>query len=71
MSTAIANIIGSHYMRQAFEVGQQVRISGVEGTIADLTATTVVLDGPEGRLIVPAKLFSEETSTLLATKRSS
>ena len=69
--TAIANIIGSHYMRKAFEVGQRVRISGVEGTIIELTATTVVLDGPDGRLIVPAKLFSEETSTLLVTKQPS
>lgn len=69
--TAIANIIGSHYLRQTFEVGQTVRIGGVEGKIAELTATTVVLDVPEGRMIVPAKLFGEMTSTLLVTKRAS
>ncbi|MEX1187107.1 MAG: mechanosensitive ion channel domain-containing protein [Gemmatimonadaceae bacterium] len=66
--TAISNIIGSHYLRQAFEVGQTVRIGGVEGKIAELTATTVILDVPEGRMIVPAKQFAEMTSTLLAKR---
>jgi small-conductance mechanosensitive channel len=35
--TAISNIIGSHYLRQVFEVGQTVRIGGVEGTIVAFT----------------------------------
>ena len=63
--TAISNIIGSHYLRQTFEVGQRVRIGGIEGTIAQLTATAVMLDGPDGRMIVPAKQFGEMPSTLL------
>ena len=63
--TAISNIIGSHYLRQTFEVGQTVRIGGIEGKIAELTATAVVLDGPEGRTIVPAKHGSEMPATLL------
>lgn len=63
--TAIANIIGSHYVRKSFELGQAVRIGDVEGVIAELTATTVVLDVPDGRLIVPAKQFSEMPAMLL------
>jgi small-conductance mechanosensitive channel len=63
--TAISNIIGSHYLRQTFEVGQRVRIGGVEGTIAELTSIAVILDVPEGRVIVPAKQFGEMQSTLL------
>ena len=66
--TAISNIIGSHYMRKTFEVGQTVRIGDVEGQIAELNATTVVLDVPDGRMIVPAKQFSELPS-LLVVKR--
>ena len=63
--TAIANIIGSHYLRQTFEVGQTVRVAGIEGTIAALTATAVVIDGPDGRTLVPAKLFGEGPASLV------
>lgn len=69
--TAISNIIGSHYLRQTFEVGQTVRIGGIEGTIAELRATAVILDAPEGRTIVPAKQFGEMPSTLLMKKDAS
>lgn len=69
--TAISNIIGSHYLRQTFEVGQTVRIGGVEGTIAELSATSVILDAPEGRTIVPAKQFGEMPSTLLVKRDAS
>lgn len=63
--TAISNIIGSHYLRKSFEVGQVVRIGDVEGTIADLTATAVVIETPEGRMSVPAKQFTEMPALLL------
>lgn len=66
--TAISNIIGSHYLRQTFEVGQTVRVGGIEGTIAALTPTAVVLDVPDGRMIVPAKQFGEEPSMLVVKR---
>jgi small-conductance mechanosensitive channel len=68
--TAISNIIGSHYLRQTFEVGQTVRVGGVEGTIAELTATSVILEVPDGRMIVPAKQFGEMASTLLVKRQA-
>ena len=63
--TAISNIVGSHYLRQTFEIGQRVRVGGIEGTIAALTSTAVILTVPEGRTIVPAKQFTEMASTLV------
>lgn len=63
--TAISNIIGSHYLRKTFEVGQAVRIGDVEGVIAELTATAVIVGTPEGRMSVPAKQFSEMPALLL------
>lgn len=63
--TAISNIIGSHYLRKSFSVGQTVRIGELEGLITELTATTVVLDVAEGRMIVPAKQFSEMPALLV------
>lgn len=64
--TAISNIIGSHYLRQTFVVGQTVRVGGIEGTIAALTPTSVILQVPEGSAIIPAKQFGEMPSMLLA-----
>jgi hypothetical protein len=44
-----------------------VRVGGVEGTIAALTSTAVILTVPEGRTIIPAKQFTEMPSTLVLT----
>jgi len=63
--TAISNIIGSHYLRQTYELGQMVRVGGIEGTIAALTPTAVILEVPGGRMVVPAKQFDEMPSMLL------
>jgi small-conductance mechanosensitive channel len=65
--TAMSNIIGAHYLRQTFEVGQQVRVGSVEGTISAITATVVRVRVAEGEVVIPAKQFSEMSSTLLTT----
>jgi hypothetical protein len=65
--TAISNIIGSHYLRQTFDVGQRIRLGDIEGTITALTPTAVVIQVPDGRMIVPAKQFGEMPA-LLVTK---
>jgi small-conductance mechanosensitive channel len=66
--TAVSNIIGAHYLRQTYEVGQHVRFGDVEGTISAITATSVRLRVHDGEVVVPAKQFSE-TVTMLLTAR--
>lgn len=66
--TAVSNIIASYYIGQTYRVGHRVRIGGVEGGILEITATAVVLETPEGRVLVPAKEFSEQTSVLLPSQ---
>ena len=63
--TAISNIIGSHYARRTLEIGQTIRVGGIEGTIAALTSTAVILDVPDGRMMVPAKQFDEMPSLVV------
>jgi small-conductance mechanosensitive channel len=63
--TAVSNIIGSHYARQTYEVGDRVRFGDIEGTIAEMTTTAVILKAPDGRVVVPAKQFSEAVSVLV------
>lgn len=63
---AVGNILAAYHLRGLYEVGQRVRIGGVEGRIERMTATTVVLQGADGRVSIPAKLFSEQVSVLLS-----
>ena len=63
--TAVSNIIASHYVSQAYRVGQTIRVAGVDGKIIQTTPTAVFVAGPQGRVMIPAKQFSEETSVLL------
>lgn len=66
--TAVSNIIGAHYLRQTFEIGQYVRFGDVEGTISAITSTSVRLRVHDGEVVIPAKQFSE-TVTMLLTAR--
>jgi small-conductance mechanosensitive channel len=64
--TAVSNIIGSHYLAQAYKIGQTVQIGEIEGQLAERTPTAVVIVTEAGRVLVPAKRFSEENSVLVA-----
>ena len=63
----VANLIGAHYLRQAFEVGQRVRVAGFEGRILEVTPTALVLETAEGRVSLPGRVFNDEPIVLLAT----
>lgn len=56
----VANLIGGHYLRQRYNVGQHVRIAEYEGRILELTDTAVVIETAEGRASLPAKVFNEQ-----------
>lgn len=65
--TAVSNIIGAHYLRQTFEIGQHVRLGGIEGTISAITATAVMVRVPDGEAVIPAKRFNETASILVTS----
>ncbi len=62
---AVSNIIASHQLARLHEVGERVRIAGVEGRIEQVTPTAVVLEAESGKVVVPAKLFSEEIAIIV------
>jgi len=64
-NTAVSNIVAAYYVSQSYTVGQIARIGDIEGEIIQLTPTAVMLATREGRVMVPAKRFSEEASLLL------
>lgn len=68
--TYIANLIGSHYLRQSYSIGQRIRIGDHEGKILDFNAVSVVLETAEGRVSLPAKLFHEQPTILVTAERA-
>ncbi|MGQ3057303.1 MAG: mechanosensitive ion channel family protein [Nevskia sp.] len=64
----VANLIGSHYLRQTYSIGQQVRVDGHEGKILDMSATSLVLETRDGRVSLPAKLFNDSAVVLLVDR---
>jgi small-conductance mechanosensitive channel len=61
----VANLIGGQGLQQTYRVGQSIRVGTHEGKILELTATTLVLNTAEGRVTLPAKIFTEEPVVLL------
>lgn len=64
----VSNLIASHYLHQHFRPGQRARIGDVSGEILELTPVSVVLAAKEGRVFVPARVFAEQSTALLASE---
>jgi small-conductance mechanosensitive channel len=62
----VANLIGAHYLRQAFAVGQTIRTNGLQGRILEITATPVVLETADGRVNLPGRIYNEGPIAVLA-----
>jgi hypothetical protein len=58
----VAQILAAHYVRELYDLGEQVRVDGVEGRIVRITQGGVILDSDEGRVVVPASTFATRHS---------
>ena len=61
----VANLIGAHYMRQAFAPGQIIRAAGHQGRVLEITATCVVLETADGRVTLPGRIYNEQPVAVL------
>ncbi len=62
----VGNLIGIRYLNPDYRLGQRIRIGAHEGTILQKTSVSVTLDTKEGRVTIPAQMFSEQSSVLIA-----
>ena len=62
----VSNLIGAHYLGQALRVGQRVRVGSHEGRIVDVTATSLVLETADGRVLLPGRVYHDEPIVVLA-----
>lgn len=61
----VANIIAAQQIRRFYQVGDTVELAGRVGRIAEVTDTRVILLGSDGRIVVPARLFDEQATTVV------
>ena len=61
----VSNLLGVRYLNRNYQVGERIKIDGFEGTILEIASVAVVLDADQGRVSIPAKLFSEHPSILV------
>jgi small-conductance mechanosensitive channel len=64
----VANILSAHYVHRLYQIGQVVRIDGIEGRIVRIAETSVILECEEGDVSIPARLFADRRSTLIVRK---
>jgi len=64
----VANILSAHYVHRQYQVGQVIRVDGVEGRIVKFTETSVILECEEGDVSIPARTFADSRSTLVARR---
>jgi small-conductance mechanosensitive channel len=64
----VANILSAHYVHRLYQVGQHIRVDGLEGRIVRITETSVILECAEGDVSIPARTFADSRSTLIVRR---
>lgn len=63
--TLVSNLIAAYYIRDHIEPGQTIRIGDLQGTVLEVSSTTIIIDTPQGRTSIPTKRYQEENVTVL------
>ncbi len=61
----VANLIGAHHLRKHCAPGDILVVDDTEGELAEITATTFILDTDEGKVILPAANIHRKSMQVL------
>jgi len=56
----VANIIAAKQAKKHFRLNEYVKIASTEGTLVDITATMLLIETEEGRMLIPARVCMDE-----------
>jgi small-conductance mechanosensitive channel len=62
----VSNLLAAQHLRQHYQVGDNIRIGELEGTVIEITPRSVILETDEGRAQIPACHFDEQACVILA-----
>lgn len=65
----VANILAAHYLTRNYRVGQTIRVQEITGRIVEIKPGGVILDAPEGRVVLPAATVHESITVLVEENR--
>lgn len=60
--TLVANIIGARHAQKYCRSQDHIQIAGIEGKVAEINSTMMVIETDQGRVMIPAKLYLEQIS---------
>lgn len=66
----VANVLAAHYLQRVYQVGQTIRVDGVEGRIVRITEIALIVDDGDGEVVIPAQQLTRERSTLVLKQRA-
>ncbi|MDT7043904.1 mechanosensitive ion channel family protein [Candidatus Nitronereus thalassa] len=61
---AIRNLIGTYSVRHFIQVGQQVQVGDMTGTVLDLTSMVIVLEVNGKKVVIPASRLNDNPTTI-------
>ena len=61
----VTNIMASNYASKALVAGDTVRIGEIQGTIREITSTSIVIDAGGDRVYLPARKYCDEVCVLI------
>ena len=56
----VANIIAAKQAKNHFRLNEYVKIANTEGTLVDITATMLLIETEQGRVLIPARVCMDE-----------
>lgn len=64
----VGNLLGANQAQRSIQPGETVRVGEHEGQVLEFTTSAVVLATEGGRLVIPGKVFQEETVLVVAAE---
>ena len=61
----VSNIMASHYASKSLNVGDSVRIGGIEGSVREITSISIVVDAGTDQIHVPARKYCDEECVVI------
>lgn len=66
----LENLIANQHLKQLVKIRQRISCKHLDGIVVEFTATGIVLETDEGRLLMPAKWLMEEGLNLIDAEAS-
>lgn len=61
--TVVNNVLAAHYVRQTYQIGDNVEFGDIKGRIVQITNVGIVVENDRGQTHIPTSLFLSQHST--------